>query len=188
MSVKKLGIVIYGICSYRNGFWEEWLDKSKELIYITGHTPTHADITGTSFPEQLRTLKRSEGKIKAVIANGEPVRALSVYSLPKDYHTCLDSDCCLILSSSCAQEQYKKYQNYAYCETNFDECNEELVNKIKNMLSGFIEMEQCEIFTMDKPEVPFNYVFKGMGDDTRKYPTLNILQQIFAKTDNSFIE
>lgn len=45
------------------------------------------------------------------------------------------------------------------------------------MLLGFIEIEECEIFTMDKPQVPFNYVFKGMGEDIRKYPTLNILQK-----------
>lgn len=178
MDIKKLGIVIYGKCSHRNGFWEEWLDKAKELIYIIGHTPTHIGVTGTSFSENLRTLKRCEGKVKAVISNGEPVQSLSVYSLPRDYHTCLDDNCWLCLSSSHIFEQYKKYQNYAYCELNFDECNEELARQIKDMLLGFIEMEECEIFTMDKSKVPFNYVFKGMGEDTGKYPTLNIIQKI----------
>ena len=47
------------------------------------------------------------------------------------------------------------------------------------MLLGFIEMEECEIFTMDKSKVPYNYVFKGMGEDIRKYPTLNILQKTY---------
>ena len=179
MDIKKLGIVTYGIFIYRNGFWEEWLDKAKELIYTIGHTPTHTGITGTSFSSNLRTLKRSEGKTRAVIANGEPVNSLSVYSLPKNYHTCLDDNCWLCLKSANALEQYKKYENYAYCEHNYDECSEDLVQQIKNMLLGFIEMEECEIFTMDKSKVPYNYVFKGMGEDIRKYPTLNILQKTY---------
>lgn len=177
MSVKKLGIVVYGICRHRHGFWGEWLDKAKELIYITGHTPTHTGITGTSFSEDLRTLKRCEKKTRAVIANGEPVTSLSVYSLPRNYHTCLDDNCWLCLRDTHTSGQYAKYQNYAYCELNFDECSEELVKQTKEMLLSFIEMEECEIFTMDKTKVPYNYVFKGLGEDTTKYPTLDILQK-----------
>ena len=110
---------------------------------------------------------------------GEPVKSLSVYSLPRDYHTCLDDNCWLCISITHESEQYEKYQNYAYCELNFDECNEELVRQIKDMLLSFIGMEECEIFTMDKSKVPYNYVFKGMGEDIRKYPTLNILQKTY---------
>jgi len=64
MNIKKLGIVIYGKCRHRNGFWEEWLDKAKELIYIIGHTPTHIGVTGTSFSEDLRTLNVAKEKLK----------------------------------------------------------------------------------------------------------------------------
>lgn len=60
---------------------------------------------------------------------------------------------------------------------NFEESGKELIEKIKSALLYFIEMEQCEIFTMDKSKAPFNYVFKGMGEDISKYPTLDILLQ-----------
>ena len=180
MATRKLGIVIYGVCNDRDGFWEDWLDRAKELIFMIGYTPTHTGMTGTSFPEKLRTLQRSERKMRTVIANKEPVRALSVSSLPKNYHTELDSYCYLDLRVK-TWGYYEKYSNYAYCEMNFDECNRELVEKIKSMLLEFIEMEQCEIFAMDKEQVPYNYVFKGMGDDISKYRTLEILSRTDKK-------
>lgn len=177
MATKKLGIVIYGVCNDRDGFWEEWLDRAKELMCIIGYIPTHGSLGGTSFPEKLRTLQCSERKMRLAINNGEPVRALSICSLPKNYHTELDSNCYLCLEVK-TWGYYKKYSNYAYCELNFDEYREELIEKIRCMLLEFIEMEQCEIFTMDKEQVPYNYVFKGMGDDISKYRTLEILSRI----------
>lgn len=176
MAVKELGIVIYGVCNHRDGFWEEWLDRAKELIGMIGYPPTHVGIVGTSYPAKLRTLRRSERKIRTVIANGEPVRALSVCSLPKDYHTELDSSCYLSMNVR-AWGTYEKYSNYAYCELNFDECSKELVEKIKSVLLEFVEMELCEIFAMDKAQVPYNYAFKGMGDDLSKYRTLEVLSR-----------
>lgn len=173
MAVKKLGIVIYGECRKRDGLWEEWLDKAKELIELIGYTPTHAGISGTSLATKLRTLKRSEQKMRKVMADKEPVSAVEVHSLPKDYHTCLDSACYAILRDSTLGDE--RYSKYAYFEMNFEECSKELIEKIKSALLEFIEMKQCEIFTMDKDKVPFNYVMKGMGDDIGKYSTLEIL-------------
>lgn len=174
MTVKKLGVVIYGVCNNRDGYWEDWLDRAKELICMIGYPPTHGGIIGTSFSENLRTLQRSERKMRTVIANEEPIRALSVSSLPKNYHTELDSSCYLSMSVK-TWGYYEKYSNYAYCELNFDDCSKELIEKIRSVLLEFVEMEQCEIFTMDKSQVPFNYAFKGMGDDISKYRTLEIL-------------
>lgn len=170
MSVKKIGIVIYGTCKHKDHFWEAWLDSAKELIRTIGYVPTHAGITGTSYPAKLRTLARSEQKMRNVIAGGEPVSSLSVYSLPKNFHTANDNHCWLTISNS----RYSHPAN-AYCEMNFDECGKELIETIKNTLLIFMEMEQCEIFTMDKDRVPFNYVFKGMGNEIDKYPTLELL-------------
>lgn len=174
MTAKKLGIVVYGRCKNSSDFWEAWIDKAKELICMIGYPPTHAGISGTSLSEKLRTLKRSEQKMRAVIDDGEPVSSLSIYSLPKNYHTALDSNCWLCISN----QTWNRYSRFAYCEMNFEESSEELVKKIKSTLLDFIEMEQCEIFTMDKSQVPFNYAFKGQGDDVGKYPTLDILLQI----------
>ncbi|CUX32931.1 hypothetical protein [Clostridium sp. C105KSO13] len=171
MSIKKIGIVIYGVCKNRSGFWEAWTDKAKELICMIGYPPTHAGISGTSLSENLRTLQRSERKMRTVIANGEPVCSLSIYSLPKNYHTALDSNCWLCIND----QTWNRYSKFAYCEMNLEESSEELIERIKSALLDFIEMEQCEIFTMDKSQVPFNYVIKGQGNDVSKYPTLDIL-------------
>lgn len=174
MAVKKLGIVVYGACKKRDGFWEAWLDKAKELVRMIGYAPTHAGIMGTSLSANIRTLRRSEGKMRQVIADGEPVQSLSVYAMPVDFRTESDHLCWLHLADN---NWYlnKQFEKYAYCEMNLDECSREIVETVKNVLMEFIEIEQCEIFTMEKSQTPYNYVFKGMGEDISRYPTLEIL-------------
>lgn len=184
MSVKKLGIVVYGKCKNRDGFWEEWLDQAKELINMMGYIPTHAGIGGTSLPEKLRTLRRSERKMRAVMANGEPVDALSIYSLPENYRNFLDNHCFLDLADFTKKtwSRNKKYSSYAYCEMKFDESSKELVEKVKSVLLDFVEMEECEIFTMDKGQVLLNYLLnKGSGEVSRACPTLEILSQTYRE-------
>lgn len=171
MKAKKLGIVIYGTCKSRVGFWEEWMDTSKELIHMMGYIPTHASITGTSLSENLRTFQRSERKMREVMANGEPVKSLSVFSLPNSFRCCFDSNCFFAMADGTGN----RYAKYAYCEMNFEESSKKLVERIKNALFDFIAMEQCEIFTMNETETMYNYVFKGMGDDVDKYPSLKVL-------------
>lgn len=141
---------------------------------MIGYAPTHAGIMGTSLSENLRTLRRSEGKMRQVIADGEPVQSLSVYAMPVDFRTESDHLCWLHLADN---NWYlnKQFEKYAYCEMNLDECSREIVETVKNTLFEFIEMEQCEIFTMEKSQTPYNYVFKGMGEDISRYPTLEIL-------------
>lgn len=180
---KKLGIVIFGKLKERDGFWEEWLDRAKELVGMIGYEPTHCGLGAASFPEQLRTLRRSEQKIRAVMAGGEPVSGLDIYSLPADYRTACDNHCWLELHKAKWQRPgAEKYASYGYCEIKYEDAGEELVEKIKSVLLDFVEMEQCEIFTMDDG-LMINYLLnKGYDkaeDISRHYPTLKILSQTY---------
>lgn len=178
MTAKKVGIVIYGEGKNRSGFWEAWIDKAKELTCMIGYNPTHACILGTSLSDKLRTLRRSERRMREAAAAEQSVSSLAIYSLPKNYNTALDNNCwlCLTLKEG-SNQKGNRYANSAYCEMNSEDCSEELLEKIRSVLLDFVEMEQLEIFTMDEDEVPFNYVVRGMGDDISRYPTLHILKK-----------
>lgn len=165
MSDRRLGIIIYGKCRQLNDLWRKWLDEAKNLIIITGFVPTHIGISSISMKDgKIKTLSRSEKKIKKIISSGEDIKHMSIYSLKKGFHTALDSDVWVVLN-----------KNYVYCEIPFEKYEEFLIKKIQEILLGFIELEGGEVFLMDKEQVPFNYVInRGM----EKYSTLEILSII----------
>lgn len=166
--IKKFGIVVYGPCKDRNDLWEAWLNETMELSCAFGHTPTHIGIMCNTINNgKIRTLRRSEKKIREIITRGEDIRHLSVYALPPDFHTAVGDDTAYF---------DLEFGEWAFCEMDFKNYSADTVNRIKDTLLDFVEMKDCEVFTMDKSQVLYNYVMKGSGTDLSQYPTLEILQ------------
>ena len=172
MSDKKIvGIVGYGKFKQLDDFWGKWLDESKSLFSLVGSTPTHIGIKCDTISDgKIKTLSRSEKKVKEAIYGGETISHMSLYALNKGFHTALDNE----FYVSLYRNNYKRV-DYFYCEMPFEMYNDLIKEKFLASMFKFVEMNKGEIFSMHKKQVAINYANKGKGDDISKYPTLEIL-------------
>lgn len=165
------GIVIYGTFRQMNDFWRRWLDESKALFSLVGFIPTHIGMKSDTINDgKIKTLSRSEKKIREAIYRGDIIEHMSLYTLNKGFHTALDNEFFVTLYRS----SYRKI-DYVYCEMPFEIYNDFKKEKILDFMFKFIEINKGEVFVMDKKQIGLNYANKGKGDDISKYLTLEIL-------------
>lgn len=168
---KAIGIVGYGSYQQLDDFWGKWLDESKSLFSVVGSIPTHIGIKCETINDgKIRTLSRSEKKIREAINRGETISIMSLSALKKGFHTALDHEFYVTLYRS----SYRKV-DYLYCEMLREMYNDLIKERILDSMYKFLEVDKGEIFVMDKKYVAANYAHKGKGDDIHQYPTLEIL-------------
>lgn len=165
-----VGIVMYGEAKEDKNVWKDWLAYAKSVSEMLDYKLTHFGIESDSWKDgNVKTLSRSGKRLLEIIHNYENIEHLSFYSLPKNYHTACGSNELYI--------DLNARRKYVYCEFPLEKYNESLGERLLNDMGNFIICNKSEIFTMEKSRGAINYVFKGMGDDISKYPTLEILMQ-----------
>lgn len=93
--MRKKAVVIVGYGSFKpfDDFWEKWLDESKSLFSLADQTPTHIGIKCETMNDgKIKTLSRSEKKVREAIHQGETISIMSLSALKKGFHTGLDHE------------------------------------------------------------------------------------------------
>lgn len=150
----------------KKGRWIEWYEYICSIISELGYDKTHIAIESDKYTTtKIVTISRKEKQILHMIQSGVEPAGISIYSLPKDYKIASFDYNILCVRA-------RDYISVIFKQCDFGRIDvDDFILKMK----VYIEVENGEIYKMDRDEVPLLYAAQANSIDM--YKTLEILKR-----------